>query len=282
MPKKYTVKINGFEYQLPYDPVPILEVLTFLGFYFQRDDEYFSFEKIDNNSLHLGIETIYEKEEKNAKGFTPGPPLPKPERTTYSSAGVFSEIIKEPSFLTCKLMLEMFSCVFCGLTSDFDLRSQISELLSSKELAEGSYNSEADRNDLGSSGQGVKKKMKKPVITNAEKSEIDLTVEKVSREWRDWSAGKYPYLAKRLTVETYYRDLMKAKKYAGMSSEQIEAMFQWIKQDDFWRDHAIAPKSLLTESKNGMKKLDNILTRMRNSIIRENPFLEENWENPFV
>ncbi len=186
--------------------------------------------------------------------------------------------VSESSFVI-ELFFSALGCFFRSV----ELDESFLNLCSSNHLTEGSSFGEASKNDLGVNGGHVKKKMKKPVIATAKNVEIDLTVEKISREWLEWSTGKFPFLAKRMTQEKFYSALMKTKKTLEMTSEQIEAMYRWIKKDSFWSEHAISPSSLLTDSRNGIKKIDNILSQMRNQIVRENPFIDfdENWQNPF-
>jgi hypothetical protein len=237
----------------------------------------------DLSTLHPCISGIKAADSgKKSNGSPPDPPSP------HISCNRFFSVIRNRLSRGCsgsesRFVIELFfsalGCFFRGV----ELDESFLNLCSSNHLTEGSSFEEASKNDLGVSGGHVKKKMKKPVIATAKNVEIDFTVEKVSREWLEWSTGKFPFLAKRMTQEKFYSALMKAKKTLEMTSEQIEAMYDWIKKDSFWSEHAISPSSLLTDSRNGIKKIDNILSQMRNQIVRENPFIDfdENWQNPF-
>lgn len=53
------------------------------------------------------------------------------------------------------------------------------------------------------------------------------------------------------------------RELEGMTEAEVEALFVFIRKDDFWRPNAVSPLGLRQKSKNGLRKLDNIRLRMR-------------------
>jgi hypothetical protein len=149
-------------------------------------------------------------------------------------------------------------------------------------LSEGSTFAEGIRNDSHLLNTSVKNKMKSSTITDEEFFIVDDELLKIAEDWLFWSKEKNPWLAKKLSKNKFYDDLQKVKRSTTMTNEQISTMLSWIKTNHFWKDHAISPSSLLTKSKNHLRKIDNILSQLKKEMLRNNPFLENvDWENPF-
>ena len=48
----------------------------------------------------------------------------------------------------------------------------------------------------------------------------------------------------------------------GLSEREVERLFEFVKDDPFWRQNAVSPIAIRGRSKNGLKKIENIRLRM--------------------
>jgi hypothetical protein len=85
-----------------------------------------------------------------------------------------------------------------------------------------------------------------------EQEDLDLAL-----DWIGWAHESEPHL--KLRTETIADAIRKAREYAERDHKQMQNIFEWIKQDDFWQKNCLSPASLLNTSKNGVKKIDNVL-----------------------
>jgi len=119
-------------------------------------------------------------------------------------------------------------------------------------------------------GGDVKCKMKSPKITKCEKityceSDMDL-----AKDWVLFAETKTPW--RRYDLVKFATDISTLRKISSMSIEQINDIFTWIKNDEFWSGVAISPGSLSkSSSKTGLRKIDTILLQMKNQMLRRNP-----------
>ena len=67
----------------------------------------------------------------------------------------------------------------------------------------------------------------------------------------------------RAKPEVYALAIQKTKKSKGLGEKEIDFIFEFIVSDTFWSDNCQSPAGLLRESKNGVKKIDNILAKMK-------------------
>lgn len=76
--------------------------------------------------------------------------------------------------------------------------------------------------------------------------------------------------------------LSKIRKATDLNEEGLRAMFNFAKGDSFWQDKILSPAALLEGSKNGLKKIDNLLLAMKGSKqYRENkPLAPLTYEEP--
>jgi hypothetical protein len=49
----------------------------------------------------------------------------------------------------------------------------------------------------------------------------------------------------------------------GLTEEEILEVFAFVKVDDFWKTNGISPETLRTKSKNGLKKIENVILAMK-------------------
>lgn len=110
----------------------------------------------------------------------------------------------------------------------------------------------------------------KPTKTRASPtySETDLAV---GSEWLEFAIGEMPWLAKTAswTPEAFAKSLAKLRRATDLNESGLAELLAFIKRDDFWRKNAASPGGLLKKSeKNGLRKIDNILVRMRTNTDR--------------
>lgn len=63
----------------------------------------------------------------------------------------------------------------------------------------------------------------------------------------------------------FAKAVYKIRKSTGLNDSGLTALLDFIKGDDFWNKNALSPSALFTKSKNGNRKLDNILLAMKSS-----------------
>ena len=64
-------------------------------------------------------------------------------------------------------------------------------------------------------------------------------------------------------AENWANDLAKIRRVTDINDEGLIALFEFIKNDDFWMKNAMSPATLLKKGKNDLRKIDNILLKMR-------------------
>jgi hypothetical protein len=79
-------------------------------------------------------------------------------------------------------------------------------------------------------------------------------------KWVSFAKGLAPHL--RLRVPDCVDTFRKLRELDGFTEDQLEALFVFVRQDDFWRPNALSPIGLRKPSKNGLRKIDNILAAM--------------------
>lgn len=48
-----------------------------------------------------------------------------------------------------------------------------------------------------------------------------------------------------------------------LTLDEVTKLFEWVKDDEFWSRNALSPQAVRGRSKNGLKKIENILARMQ-------------------
>lgn len=90
----------------------------------------------------------------------------------------------------------------------------------------------------------------------------------VGTEWFDFACQMMPWKKTSVTwsPEGFAKAIAKLKQKTDLNDEGVKAVLAFIKSDHFWQHNAISPNGLLKKSeKNGNRKIDNILVRMRGS-----------------
>lgn len=94
----------------------------------------------------------------------------------------------------------------------------------------------------------------------------------VGREWLDFAVQETPWRAGRsgMTAEAFAVSIARVRRVTGLDETGIAAVLAFVRSDDFWRQNALSPAGLLKKSgRNGLRKIDNILVRMRSTGSRE-------------
>ncbi len=96
-------------------------------------------------------------------------------------------------------------------------------------------------------------------------SEADLAV---GRAWLAFALTEMPWKADdpSWTPERFAEHLSALRRATGVSEEGLALLLAFVAKDEFWRKNACSPAGLLKKSaRNGERKIDNILVRMRTS-----------------
>lgn len=93
----------------------------------------------------------------------------------------------------------------------------------------------------------------------------DPEILKVAAQW--WELAKIEMHWKsesgEWSLQGFARSIAKIGRATDLNPVGLKALIDFIENDDFWRKNAISPNGLLTKSKNGNRKVDNILARMK-------------------
>jgi hypothetical protein len=83
--------------------------------------------------------------------------------------------------------------------------------------------------------------------------------------WLEYAKAEMPWRTddKSWSPQVFAADLAQVQKKCGLTDEGMMRVLEFIRADDFWHDKACNPKGLLGKSKNGQRKIDNILVRMK-------------------
>lgn len=95
-------------------------------------------------------------------------------------------------------------------------------------------------------------------------SEEDLAL---GSEWLDYAKEAMPWRAPPAawTPAAFGEGIKKLKACADLSTAGIRSLLRFVRSDEFWRSNALSPVSLLSKSKKGNRKIDNVLLAMRGS-----------------
>jgi hypothetical protein len=145
---------------------------------------------------------------------------------------------------------------------------------------------ELDRNELPPLEKPVKRKRKSSKVTTRYISddcagEKDGAILLLASEWIAWNIQKWPWVEKRLKIEKVYDTLCTIRNTTDLSISGLRAVFDFIRNDDFWKDQVVNPTSLLTSSKNGLRKIDNVLIKFKKECERNRIFSDSEWKDPF-
>lgn len=103
---------------------------------------------------------------------------------------------------------------------------------------------------------------KKPRVKKLSYTPEDL---KLAESWLESSLlqMKWSNPPKNWTAPDFAHEINKVKRIVDLNDEGMKALYEFVQNDDFWRDKVLSPSSLLKKSKNDVRKVDNILLRMK-------------------
>ena len=112
---------------------------------------------------------------------------------------------------------------------------------------------------------------------------IDLTDDELElgRKWLDMAVSEMPHRSSDLKwhAAQFGTELKKVGAAVGLDHAGMLKVFHYVSADPFWRPNACSPKGLLI-SKNGVRKIDNILTRMKRPHERKMEMARESAADP--
>jgi len=155
-------------------------------------------------------------------------------------------------------------------------RPQVTYVPCIEETTEGSEFGELDRNELLPVENPVKQKRNTPMIEAIKKLGLDEDLEKLAEEWREFAIEKKPWMKDRSSIASFYVGLMKVQNAIKLNNQNMNVsglreIFMFIRNDNFWKDQALSPNQLLTPSRNGVRKVDNILLSINKKIRKTAP-----------
>lgn len=120
--------------------------------------------------------------------------------------------------------------------------------------------------------EAVKHKMKSPKEPGIVKITYDQIDLDLASEWVTLAKAKTPW--REYDAKKFATAIAETKRKVKITNEQMRSAFEWIKKDEFWINNAYTPMGLLKVSaSNGLRKIDNILSRMRQQYIGKNQVL---------
>ena len=312
MTKKYTVTLDGIELKLEEVELSHLKFLADLGFIRMIQDDVFLSNppSMRDKSLNPSfISTPKPSSEcnlssdlplgRNPESMSLVPLLNYLNHTRSLASKPWQILLLETSISVLDYYLSMGAPNLLSLRSELLALASLGECdLDSEDLLQVSVSAadsnptegssfEEGKNDLTLSDTPVKRKRKSPTITKKKVTDENLINDEIMStaiNWHEWTLAKAPWLKENISPEKFYAGLLKISKSLSLNESGIENLFQFVKNDSFWKDNAISPMSLLTVSKNGLRKIDNILLQLKKRISQDNPFYEvesSDWENPF-
>lgn len=118
----------------------------------------------------------------------------------------------------------------------------------------------------------AKKESKKTEVIDLTDDELEL-----GRKWLDMAVSEMPHRASdpKWHAAEFGTELKKVGQAVGLDHAGMLKLFHYVSADTFWRPNACSPKSLLKVNKEGVRKIDNILTRMKRPAERLADIREE-------
>lgn len=92
----------------------------------------------------------------------------------------------------------------------------------------------------------------------------------LAERWKAHALAVLPKL--KADVGKWAESIRLMREKDGLSEQEVAEVFDFVRQDDFWRPNAISPQSLRGRSKNGLRKIENVLVAMRKNKPRSNGY----------
>ena len=100
----------------------------------------------------------------------------------------------------------------------------------------------------------------------------------IAQNWLDWSLEQTP--KGKYNLEKFQESICKMRVNFDLTSTHIEQLFQYIKDDEFWKNNAISPSSLLKPSKREpeITKLEQVIRGLKGRKKTQDEKLQESLE----
>lgn len=86
----------------------------------------------------------------------------------------------------------------------------------------------------------------------------------LGQRWAEYTKAEYPFLKPK--PDEYAQAIAKVRRTVGLNDEQLDYLFEFVQTDEFWKQNCQSPVGLLRKSKNGLRKIDNILSRIKSKV----------------
>jgi len=116
--------------------------------------------------------------------------------------------------------------------------------------------------------EAVKYKTKTPTEAKAVKITYDDFDMNLGTKWHDYATAKMP--SGKFDLIKFAEAISKIKRTIDLSDDEMDYLFNWIIEDEFWQNVAISPCGLLNRSANGNRKVENILMRIKAELMATN------------
>lgn len=84
----------------------------------------------------------------------------------------------------------------------------------------------------------------------------------LAARWLDFAKAQSPHI--RFSLSDFEEGVAHVCRNVPLTIEQLEFVFDFIRQDDFWKSNALSPKGLMKKSsRNDLRKIDNIMARLK-------------------
>lgn len=93
----------------------------------------------------------------------------------------------------------------------------------------------------------------------------------IGKRWLEFAQKQCPWKIKekKWNPVDFGRCLQRITKHTGATAEGLGEILKFVEGDEFWRKNAISPFGLLQRSKNGNRKLDNLILSMQTRKTRQ-------------
>jgi hypothetical protein len=120
-------------------------------------------------------------------------------------------------------------------------------------------------------------------LISVESSALTVVSSGIGHEWLEYALSEMPWMAGKpsWTAERFAQDLEKVKRATQLNDDGLRAILAFVRKDDFWRDKACSPTGLLKKNSAGLRKIDNIIPRLRTPEDRKREELRESLSQPF-
>lgn len=135
------------------------------------------------------------------------------------------------------------------------------------------------RNDTVHNDTNTESEKKSVTYSPAKEKSPD---ELIAEQWLEYAKKEMPWSEPPdgWTVENFAKDIAKVRAATNLNEQGISEVLKFVSYDEFWRDKALSPGGLLKRSdRNGQRKIDNILLRMKPKESKSDRVLREYAED---